>query len=63
MSGLALFLFVVAAISELAFWVVCRNTTGSGKQRFLIAIAIPQAAFLIFVVVRIAVALLTGATV
>jgi len=63
MQDFILFLLVIFSIADLTAWLITRNSPAGSYKTLVLVLAIPQAAFLIFVVVRIAVALMTGARV
>lgn len=63
MNLMATFLFFVIPFVDLSLWIAWTNASSSTKRYLLIAIAavaIPQAAFVLYLSVRIGITLFTG---
>ena len=63
MQGFVLLLFVIFSIADVTAWLLTKNSPSGSHKTLLLVLAIPQAVFLVFVLLRIAVALMTGARV
>lgn len=60
---MAKLIFLLATVLEITFWIASRGQNLDRRKWVAIVLVIPMVAFMLFVVLRIAFALLTGMTV